>query len=72
MATHGEIRNTYEREYIVLNKEPEKKAKVVELYRGETYLVKEVYCAKCENWQETDGRYFITDICCPTCCTDWK
>ena len=72
MAIHGEVRNTYEREYIVLNKEPEKKGKVVELYRVETYLVKEVYCAQCESWQEADDRYFITDIFCPTCCTDWE
>lgn len=72
LATHGEVRNVYEREYLVVNKMLDKTAKVIELSRLETYIVKEVYCAKCEAWQETDSRYFITDILCPICCTNWE
>ncbi len=71
LSKHGEIRKTYEREYFVKNKEIDKKAKVVELSKRETYIVKQVYCGKCEDWRETDSRYFITDIFCPECCTDW-
>ncbi|EKU42051.1 hypothetical protein C518_3005 [Lysinibacillus fusiformis ZB2] len=72
MATHGEIRNTYEREYFVKNETPEKTGKVIVLSRLETYIVKEIYCAKCESWQETDSRYFITDIMCPECAAHWE
>lgn len=82
MPIHGEVRKTYEREHVVMNKKlngkkakkkkPDNREKVVELSRLETYLVKEVYCAKCEEWQEADSRYFITDIFCPTCCTNWE
>lgn len=72
MERNGEVRNVDEREYLVLNKTLNKTSKVVELSRLEKYIVKEVYCAKCEEWQEADSRYFITDICCPTCCTYWE
>ena len=82
MPIHGEIRKTYECEHLVMNEKPKNKKsmnnklnnkeKVIELSRLETYIVKEIYCVKCEEWQEADSRYFITDIFCPNCCTDWK
>lgn len=72
MATHGEIRNTYERKYFVKNETPVKSGDVIEISRLETFIVKEVYCAKCEEWRETDSRYFITDIICPECATHWE
>lgn len=69
---HGEIRNTYEREFFIKNESPIKLGNVIELSRKETYIVKEIYCGKCESWQETDSRYFITDLVCPECCTYWE
>ena len=72
LSVHGEVRNTYKRNYFVMNETPDKTLKVIELSRLETYIVKEVYCSKCESWQETDSRYFITDIVCPTCATRWE
>lgn len=45
---HGEVRNAYELEYLVKNETPDKTAKVIELSRLETYIMKEVYCARCE------------------------
>lgn len=72
MAMHGEVRNTYKREHLMMNETPDKTAKVIELTRLETYIVKEVYCARCEEWQEIDSRSFITNILCPNCCTNWE
>lgn len=72
MHTHGEVQNETVRECIVMNSDYDKSAKVIEFSRIEKYVVKKVYCAKCEEWQETDSRYFITDIFCPNCCTNWE
>jgi len=72
MAMHGEVRNTYKREHLVMNETPDKTSKVMELSRLETYIVKEVYCGKCEDWMETDSRDIVTDYLCPNCCTNWK
>lgn len=81
MPIHGEVRSIREHKQLVMNqKYMDKKARnnksiknetVIELSRLETYLIKEVYCAKCEAWQETDSRYVITDIMCPNCCVSW-
>jgi len=71
LKKHGEVRNTYEREYLVKNETTDKTAKVIELSRLETYIVKEVYCGRCEKWQVTDSRDIITDVLCPNCCTNW-
>lgn len=81
MPKHGEVRKIYEQQQLVMNKqlidERSKKNKsiknetVIELSRLETYIIKEVYCAKCEAWQEMDSRYAITDIVCPNCCVRW-
>ncbi|MFJ7890005.1 hypothetical protein ACIQYL_18260 [Lysinibacillus xylanilyticus] len=72
MKMHGEVRNAYELEYLVKNETPDKTAKVIELSRLETYIMKEVYCARCEEWKEIDSRDFITGIVCPDCCTNWE
>ncbi len=72
MNSHGEVSKTYECTHVVKNKTFDKKEKVVELSKLETYIVKEVYCAKCESWRETDSRYFITDIMCPECAAHWE
>lgn len=50
MAKHGEVRNICEYQQLVMNKVIDKKTKMVELSTTETYIVKEVYCAKCEDW----------------------
>ncbi|OCS87160.1 hypothetical protein [Caryophanon tenue] len=81
MPKHGEVRKIYEQQQLVMNKQlidersksnkSIKNETVIELSRLETYIIKEVYCAKCEAWQETDSRYAITDIVCPNCCVRW-
>jgi len=55
-----------------MNPDYDKSGKVIEFSRLEKYVVKKVYCGKCEEWMETDSRDIITDYLCPNCCTNWK
>lgn len=72
MHTHGEVQNEVVHEHIVMNSDYDKSGKVIEFSRLEKYVVKKVYCGKCEEWMETDSRDIITDYLCPNCCTNWK
>lgn len=54
-----------------MNQVIDKKAKVVELSTTETYTVKEVYCAKCRDWQEVDSRNAFIAVICPNCAVYW-
>lgn len=71
MSKHGEERNIREYQQLVMNQIIDKKAKVVELSTTETYTVTEVYCAKCESWQEVDSRNSFTAVICPNCSVYW-
>lgn len=72
MAKHGDIRNEVTKSEITRTSDYVKKDNVIQISALSEWTVKEVYCAKCEEWQLIDLRFFVGSIMCPTCCIPWK